>query len=75
MVEYFAELLELLLYLLGTGALTIAGVIAEQSGMQFITAGDTTLGLWSIGVGLIAIYAGYMVATDKFIPHMRVLMQ
>jgi hypothetical protein len=71
MVEYFVELLGTLLYVLGTGALAIAGVIAEQSGMQFVTAGDPILGVWLIGVGLIALYAGYFLATDKLLPRLR----
>lgn len=79
MVDYITEpvleILGTLLYVFGTGALAVLGIVAEQSGMQFMTAGDTTLGLWSIGVGLIALYAGYLLTTDKLVPQMRTLMR
>ena len=77
MVDYLAEplweLLGTLLYVLGASALTILGAVAEQSGMQFMTAGDTILGLWAIGVGLIALYGGYILTTDKLFPQIRAL--
>lgn len=77
MVDYIADpVLEILgtaLYGLGTGVLAVLGTAAEQYGMQFMSAGDTTIGLWAIGVGLIALYAGYILATDKLLPQMRTL--
>jgi hypothetical protein len=79
MVDYISEpvleILGMLLYGLGAGTLAILGTVAEQSGMQFMMAGDTTLGLWAIGVGLIALYAGYFLTTDKLLPQMRALMR
>lgn len=77
MVEHFVaplvELLGLLFYALGAGALTVLGTVAERTGLQTLTAGDATLGLWFVGIGLVALYGGYLLTTDKLLPQIREL--
>lgn len=68
LVESLLEILGVLLYALGAGALTVIGAFAEQAGIQSLTAGDATLGLWFVVIGTVALYGGYLITTDKFLP-------
>lgn len=73
LAESLSELLGILLYAVGAGALTVLGAIAEQAGAQSLTAGDATLGVWFVAVGLVALYGSYLLTTDKLLPQLRAL--
>jgi hypothetical protein len=73
LIELLSEILGMLLYALGTSILAILGTVVEKSGIQYITAGDTILGIWCIGIGIIVLCSGYLLATDKLFPQIRVL--
>lgn len=73
LVEPLLEVFGILLYALGAGALTVIGAFAEQAGVQSLTAGDSTLGLWFVVIGAVALYAGYLLTTDKLLPQVRAL--
>lgn len=79
MVEYInelaIELLGMLVYALGAGTLSILGIGAEQAGVHTLTAGDPTLGLWLVGIGLLALGGSYLLVTDKLLPQIRLLAQ
>lgn len=71
MRELLLASLELLAYLVGTGALAAAGVFAELNSLSYLTAGNTKFGLWLAVMGTIALYAAYSVGTDKLLPRLR----
>lgn len=71
MRELLLASIELLAYLAGTGALAAAGVFAELTSLSYLTAGNTTFGVWLAVMGTIALYAAYSVGTDKLLPRLR----
>jgi hypothetical protein len=56
--ESVAELLGLVLSLLAAGLLTAVGALTESAGLANLLAGQSVLGLWELGMGAIALYAG-----------------
>jgi hypothetical protein len=62
---------ELLAYLVGTGALAAAGVFAELTSVSYFSAGNTTFGVWLTVMGLVALYAAYSVGTERLLPTLR----
>lgn len=71
MREFIVASLELLAYLVGTGALALAGVAAELSSLSYLSAGNTKFALWLALVGAIALYAAFSLSTDKVLPRLR----
>lgn len=43
---------------IGSIGVTIAGWLAEQSGLHNVLAGELTLGLWELWMGTIALFIG-----------------
>jgi hypothetical protein len=66
------EVLTVLAYAVGTGVLTVAGVLAEQAGIQAV-GGDMMLGVWLLGMGAVALAGAYLVATGRLLPRVRAL--
>ena len=59
-------IIELLAYVFGASALTVLGLLAEYSGLQHLSGGETVLGLWFAGFGVILLYAGaYLLGYEK----------
>ena len=65
MLEGITETLPELLYTVLAGGLTGIGVLAETTGLQTITGGETTVGLWMAAIGLVALYTGFKLAREK----------
>ncbi|MFW6018342.1 MAG: hypothetical protein ACOCPX_05930 [Halapricum sp.] len=65
MLEGITDTLPELLYTVLAGGLTGIGVLAETTGLQTITGGDTMVGLWMAAIGLVALYAGFKLAREK----------
>ncbi len=56
--ELLAEALQLLLYTVVAGALTIGGVLVEQASLQHLGAGEAMIALWLGALGGVMLYAG-----------------
>lgn len=68
MFETLTELLPEILYALLASALTVLGLVAENAGLQTLNGGETTVGLWMVAVGFLALYAGFKLAHEKVLP-------
>ena len=66
-----AEVVGVVFYVVVAGALTVVGALAEEAGLQNLTAGQTTLGLWEAALGAVLIYAGLNVAYHVVLPRLR----
>lgn len=62
---------ELLAYLAGTGVLAAAGVFAELTSVSYLSAGNTTFGVWLALMGTVALYAAYSVGTERLLPRLQ----
>jgi hypothetical protein len=71
MFETLTEILPELLYTLLAGALALLGLFTENLGVQNLTNGHTTMGLWMVAVGIVALYAGFKLAHEKVLPGIR----
>ncbi|MGQ3412871.1 hypothetical protein [Natrinema versiforme] len=56
--ELLAESLQLLLYTVVAGALTVGGVLVEQASLQHYGAGEAMIALWLAALGGVMLYAG-----------------
>ena len=56
--ESVVELLGFVLSVLAAGLLTVVGALTESAGLANLLAGQSTLGLWELGMGALALYAG-----------------
>jgi hypothetical protein len=56
--ELLAESLQLILYTVVAGALTVGGVLVEQASLQHLGAGEAMIALWLGALGGIMLYAG-----------------
>lgn len=72
MIESTTEVLPELFYTVLASGLTGMGLLAEATSWQTITGGgETTVGVWMGAVGLIALYAGYKLASEKGLPSLQ----
>ena len=62
------ELLELLLFGVGSVGLSVAGLYIEQFALATIESGNVKLGAWMAFMGAMAFYFAYLMSTDKFRP-------
>jgi len=61
-------LIELVVYALGAGALTLFGLATEYTGIQHLTGGEPILGLWFAAFGCIMLYAGtYLLGYEQVV--------
>jgi len=59
------ELLELLLFSLGSLGLSLAGVYIERFALSTLQTGDPITAAWAGLIGAVALVVGYFLATDK----------
>lgn len=71
MIEGLTEIVPEVLYSALAGGLTVLGLVAENAGLQTMSGGETTVGLWMAFVGIVALYAGLKVAREKALPGLR----
>lgn len=71
MLDSLVELLPDLFYVAVAGVLTAVGLEIEYLAFQNVTSGGTTIGLWMLFVGAVALYAGVEVAREKALPALR----
>ncbi|UWG46823.1 putative membrane protein [Halanaeroarchaeum sp. HSR-CO] len=58
--------------LLASGALTVAGLLAEWAGVQNLVAGQAAIGLWEVWMGGVALFVGlYLVGYGRVVPRIR----
>jgi hypothetical protein len=58
LAEFAAEVLPLLGYGAASLLVTSLGFLAERAGLQHLAIGDSTLGIWLAGMGIVFLYAG-----------------
>jgi uncharacterized membrane protein len=68
LLELLPELLELLVFGLGSVGLSIAGLYLERFALATAESGHAKLGAWIAFMGLMAFYFAYLMSTDKFRP-------
>jgi hypothetical protein len=68
MRELVFAVVELVAYLLGTGALAVAGLFAEWSSLSYLSSGNHLFALWLAVMGAIALYAAFSVGTERLLP-------
>ncbi|MFC5365868.1 hypothetical protein [Salinirubrum litoreum] len=72
LIETAVEMAPLLFFAVGSGVLSLVGIELERLGLQSLGAGETTLGVWFIFMGIVALYAGiYVVGYHEFRPRLR----
>lgn len=71
MLETLSEILPELFYAVLASGLTLLGLFVENLGIQNLTGGQTTMGMWMAGVGVLALYAGFKVLQEKVLPGLR----
>jgi hypothetical protein len=69
------ELLELLLFGVGSVGLSVAGLYIEQFALATIESGNVKLGAWMAFMGAMAFYFAYLMSTDKFRPKLAAVRQ
>jgi hypothetical protein len=69
--EPFAELFAVVLYGAVASLLTVIGVLAEHAGLQNLSAGHSTIGMWEAGFGALLLFAAANVAYDLVLPRLR----
>jgi len=63
---------ELLVSLILSPVLTIAGALIEQAALADLSAGVSTFALWELGMGLLLLYIGmYKLGYQKLVPAVR----
>jgi hypothetical protein len=67
-LELLPELVELLVFGLGSVLFSAAGVYIERFAVLTVEGGQLGLGLWVGFMGLMAFYFAYLTATEKFRP-------
>jgi hypothetical protein len=73
--ELLPELLELLVFGLGSVLLSVAGVYIERFALVTAEGGQLELGLWVALMGVMAFYFAYLTVTDKFRPKLVQVVQ
>ncbi|MFB6297770.1 MAG: hypothetical protein ABEH56_04545 [Salinirussus sp.] len=68
------ETLELVGSAAGTVVFSFGGLVVEQEGLRNLLTGQTTLGGWEAGMGLLLLFAGtYMLGYQELLPRLRAL--
>jgi len=73
LLELFPELLELLVFGLGSVGLSIAGLYIERFALATVESGNAKLGAWLAFMGFMAFYFAYLMSTDKFRPKLAMV--
>lgn len=75
LVELLPELVELLLFSVGSLVLSVVGAYLEHFAFVTIGSGQVALGGWEALMGLLAIYFSYLLLTDKCWPRFTAFRQ
>lgn len=73
MRELLVSTVELLAYLVTTGALAVAGLFAEFSMLSYVSEGNTMFALWLAVIGAVALYAAFSLGTEQLLPRLLAL--
>jgi len=73
LLELLPELLELLLFGLGSVGLSVAGLYIERLALDTVESCHVKLGAWIAFMGCMAFYFAYLMSTDKFQPKLAVV--
>lgn len=72
MKELLAPVVELLAYAVGALGFTIAGVFAELTSLDYLSAGNAKFAAWLAIMGAVALYAGvFALGLDEVMPRLR----
>lgn len=72
LTEAVLEALGALFYAAATVAATTAGVLVERASVHTLTVGQTTLGLWEMAMGALALFVGlYLLGYREALPRAR----
>jgi len=63
--EILPELLELVVFGLGSAGLSVAGLYIEQFALISVQTGRTVIGVWAAVIGCVVFAFAYLMATDK----------
>ena len=70
--QFAVELFELLAIVVGAGAVSAVGVLLERFGLEAAIGGELILGLWAVGMGLLALYVGVVaLGYEQALPRLR----
>ncbi|QZP39263.1 hypothetical protein [Halobaculum magnesiiphilum] len=64
-LEILPELLELVVFGLGSAGLSVAGLYIEQFALTTAQSGQTLLAGWAAVIGCVVLVFAYLLATDK----------
>jgi len=64
-LEILPELLELIVFGLGSAGLSIAGLYIEQFALTSAQTGRTVIAVWAAVIGCVVLAFAYLMATDK----------
>ena len=73
LLELLPELLELLVFGVGSVGLSIFGLYIERFALATVESGHVKLGAWMAFMGAMAFYFAYLMSTDKFRPKLAVV--
>jgi len=72
MKEILASAVELVAYAVAATGFTVAGVFAELTSVDYLTAGNTTFAVWLAAMGALALYAGVVaLGAGELFPRVR----
>ncbi|ELZ65264.1 hypothetical protein C5B91_07645 [Haloferax sp. Atlit-10N] len=71
LVDLLPELLELLVFSLGSAGLSLAGAYIERFALVTFEQGNVEIAAWAVVMGAVALYFAYNVGTDKVRPKFR----
>lgn len=71
LVELLPDLLELLVFGVGSAGLSLAGAYIERFALLTVQHGNLGFGAWAIAMGAAVLYFAYLLGTDKFHPKLR----
>ena len=63
--EALPELLEFVVFGLGSAGLSVAGLYIEQFALTAVQTGRNLIGVWAAVIGCVALGFAYLMATDK----------
>ncbi|GGK69962.1 hypothetical protein [Haloarcula sebkhae] len=66
--ESIPELFELLLSTLLAAGLTVGGALTEQAALADLSGGISAFAAWEVYMGLVLLYASYMLASRRVVP-------
>lgn len=70
--EAAVDLLTTLWYVGASVAATLVGVVTEGASLHALATGQTTLGLWELGMGAVALFVGlYLLGYGEALPRVR----